>query len=236
MPIFYLDKLHNMGEEFEITDTQLLFHLRAFRLREKESITFFTHGKKMFCKVVKTLRDSIICEVEKVAECTFPEIDISIVQAVIERGSLESVLRLNIPLFVSKFIFFKADRSNYKLNDKIEKRLNQIALSVAEQSEVCYSPYIVYKERLKDALNFLDFGSELFLLDLKSSGNIFSSLNEIKFSKKAAFIVGPEGGFSVEELDFARSIDIKRIKLSSGVFRSEFAGFVASILLRELTS
>ncbi len=236
MPIFYLDKLHSMGEEFEIVDAQLLFHLRAFRLREKESVIFFTQGKKMFCRVIKTLRDSIICKVEKVVECTFPEIDISIVQAVIEKSNLESVLRLNIPLFVSKFVFFKADRSNYKLNDRTEKRLTQIALSVAEQSEVCYYPYIVYKERLKDALNSLDYGSKLFLLDPKGCKNILFSLNEIKFSKKVAFIIGPEGGFSSEELDFVRGSDIKIIKLSSGVFRSEFAGFVVSILLRELTS
>lgn len=44
------------------------------------------------------------------------------------------------------------------------------------------------------------------------------------------FLIGPEGGFENEEVDFARSLNISTLILGENILRTETAAIAASIL------
>ena len=49
-------------------------------------------------------------------------------------------------------------------------------------------------------------------------------LNEVESNQKIGFIIGPEGGFSIEEIEKIRNAGIKTITLGKRILRTETAG------------
>lgn len=236
MPILYFEEEPSENSEFEILDERLVRHLRALRYRENDEVEFFRSGKKYICKLLLNERNLFKFRALKIVECNYPKPHVSLAQAIIDKENLETIIRLNIPLFVSQFIFFRSERSNFKISEKAMKRLLQVGLSVSEQSEVCFFPDLCYKNSLEDALEYISNESSVFVLDINATKKISCFKEKIKNCDKISIFVGPEGGFSEKEKALFEKYNAQLIKLSSAIFRSEIAGFASIILLREILS
>ncbi len=237
MPVLFIETLPKLGEEFEVKDHERLKHFKALRVCKGELMSFFCPGFKILAEVVDVSPRSFLFRTEEISDAVFPKPRITLLQGVIDKQSLENIVRINVPLFVMNFVFFRAKRSNHILSEQFIQRLCKISLSVAEQSEVCFIPQISYKDNLKSTLDTFDFGKTgVFMLDPSSGKKLSDFLNELSSKEEICFLVGPEGGFAPEELKAITDMNINAVRIPSGVFRSEIAGFAASILLRELTS
>ncbi len=234
MPVFYLDKPPALQEEFEIKDAELVNHLNVFRIKEKEIVKFFSQEQIYVCEVKAFSKKGIKIFVQKSFAASYPKLRTSIVQGLIDKICLEETIRLNIPLYVQRFIFFRGERSNFALNDKIERRLSIIARTAAEQSEVCFLPEIVFADSLDGVFNMLSKHDIILLMDPSSICTLSDYTEKIKVSGSVAFIVGPEGGFSDREIISMKDNQVNSFSLKTGIFRSELAGFAASLLVREL--
>jgi len=234
MPVFYLDKPPALQEEFEIKDVELVNHLNVFRMKEKEIVKFFSQGQIYVCEVKSFSKKGIKIFVQKSFAASYPKLRISIVQGLIDKICLEETIRLNIPLYAQRFIFFRGERSNFTLNDKIERRLSIVARSTAEQSEVCFLPEIAFADSLDGIFDILSKDDIILVMDPSSIRTLSDYTEKIKVSGSVAFIVGPEGGFSEREMMLIKENQVSSFSLKTGIFRSELAGFAASLLAREL--
>ncbi|MCU7818267.1 MAG: 16S rRNA (uracil(1498)-N(3))-methyltransferase [gamma proteobacterium symbiont of Lucinoma myriamae] len=126
-------------------------------------------------------------------------------------------------------------RSNLrKLNDKQlqKKRLHWqgVATSACEQSGRTTLVNIMPPIQVE---KISEFKAELNLLLSPTAQSNVSDLQSIK-AKSINIFIGPEGGLSSEEIDWAVNQDFQEIKLGNRVLRTETAGLVILSILQFL--
>lgn len=137
--------------------------------------------------------------------------------------------------FIEKSIEMGIDRitpiiCNFSERKKLKKdRLNKIAIAAMKQSLSFYKPQIddavEYKEFVKTAKY-----EKKFIAYCKAEKNFanFETANEY------LFLVGPEGGFSEQEVEFAIKNGYSEIKISNSRLRTETAGIMISSAINVL--
>ncbi len=108
---------------------------------------------------------------------------------------------------------------------KIE-RLQKIAISALKQSKNAYLPQIEPMRKLEDFLK-QDLDCQKFI----AVCNAEKKFKDIKFAEKILFLVGPEGGFSEQEIEMAEKSGFEKIVLTNNILRTETAGvFITSVV------
>ncbi len=234
MPIFYYH-IKKDAQEIAVEEKTLIHHLRdVMRVGKNESIRFFDNNYIYTTKVREITKTKIACHIEKKTRAKQFLPEISIVQSIIKPQLLEEVIKLCVPVGVQTFFFTKMDKSQkYNIEKKIQ-RLNAIALSVAEQSEVAFIPKVALLNGIED---FFKLKDESFSIVLEPSAqqNIISLLKNTML-KKLSIMIGPEGVFSKKEMEMFNVHNIPFVFLNTGIFRSELAGFASTLIVRELAS
>ena len=109
---------------------------------------------------------------------------------------------------------------------KIE-RLEKIAIAAMKQSKNTFKPQIDPLTEFKNFVNSQQLPENKFIALCQSTKTLFEQINTN--TNNFLVIIGPEGGFTDEEIKFSLSKNITPIRLSSNTLRTETAGiFVAS--------
>ncbi len=162
----------------------------------------------------------------------FPEITILISALPSEKIDF-SVQKLT-ELGTDRIVIFFSKRSKikpYKEKNKKIERLKKIAVSAIKQSKNPYLPEI----EIVDSLKTLDFSLFNLKLLFNIKGN-FLIKSEMKNITKIAAVIGPEGGFDKEEIDFLKENGFKETKIAPYILRSETAAISAVSILRYIFS
>ena len=114
-------------------------------------------------------------------------------------------------------------------------RWRSIAKEAAEQCERLTIPHVVAPEKLADLLVQKREGEDLIvfmLAERSSSPHLLDFLgNHSDAPQKALIVVGPEGGFTEEELHLASESNLTLVSLGSRILRSETAAIYATSLI-----
>jgi 16S rRNA (uracil1498-N3)-methyltransferase len=148
-----------------------------------------------------------------VAPCKYPVI---VIQAALIESKLSETIKRGIEIGVDNFIIYNAKLSEpycYKKAIVRQERLIDLAIDASRQCGRVFVPQIIFKDSLSMVLKS-DLNNVLGIYG-DISGNILLSsiLKQIEpISKSLAVIVGPEGGFSkqeITELNQAHCVGVK---------------------------
>jgi 16S rRNA (uracil1498-N3)-methyltransferase len=144
--------------------------------------------------------------------------------SILKRENFELVVQKVTEIGISKIVPIICERT---IKTEIRKeRLEKIIKEASEQSGRITVP------ELKDAISFdqaIESAKENdsnLLFDI--SGELVKSYETNPH--KIGLFIGPEGGWSEEELELAKSSNFKTIRLSELTFRAETAAIIASYL------
>lgn len=216
--------------ELILDDKEILHQLKnVFRVQTgQEMILFNGNGGEYLGKVVNMEKNKIFLRVEEnpCNKTVEPKININLCQALIKKDNFEWVIQKGTEVGVSFFTPVLAERSEKKgLN---QTRLEKIAQEAAEQSGRLLVPQISEIKSLSKALKELK--GQKILLDA-SGESVASFAKEMQKLKEINVFVGPEGGWSQDELLLARENGAKIINLGPRILRSETAGIVAATIV-----
>jgi 16S rRNA (uracil1498-N3)-methyltransferase len=112
-------------------------------------------------------------------------------------------------------------------------RWQSIILEAAQQSRRGKLPVLHNVVQFREAC---DSATGLSLLPweeekVRGIGAVLAGLPKIENASEVAIFVGPEGGFSAHEVDFARSCGIEPVSLGSRILRAETAGLVTTAIV-----
>ena len=151
---------------------------------------------------------------------------------------MEHVFKMNGMLGVEKFIPTITERCYEKrIEDFSNDRCYSILKDSAEVSKSIKIPTISNNMKFKEAIEFsktLDYSVILF--EDENVNCIYDFLKEVDVTYprevSIGIFVGPEGGFSEEEVVFAKDRGVKSIRLFRNILRTEYAAFsaISSIL------
>jgi 16S rRNA (uracil1498-N3)-methyltransferase len=164
-----------------------------------------------------------------------PAVEITLYQSLLSREKFEWVLQKCTEVGVKRFVPIETFRSIVRKEsinaNKIERR-RQIIQEAAEQSGRGRIPELAQAINFEEAITKLDGYDYKFMAHTQAEGKSLQQyLKDNKKNKRIALFIGPEGGFTENEVQSAKDNNIVLISLGRRVLRTETAAVVASSLI-----
>ena len=222
---FYIEG--QIGKELRIDNKELLHQWqKVFRLKASDRVVVFNGGDSEYEGYFKLLaKNEAVLVIDKETKVeNLVKTELHLFQSIIKKDNFELIVEKCTEIGVSAFHPLISERSEKK--DLNVERLNKISKEAAEQSGKTKLPEIFNPEKL--AKTVADFDGELFVLDF--GGEEVARLNLAK-GKKIGVLIGPEGGWSDNEILWFEEKGIKSVSFGSQTLRAETAAIVVSALI-----
>jgi len=228
MQKYFVDKL-----DLQIDNKNDLFHIKkVMRCKVGSEIIIcdqlFDYRVKIR-SLENTLTYEIIEKIENVNELTS---HVTLAFGLLKGDKNEFVIQKAVELGVNEIILIELEHSVSKIKeDKKSKKLiryQKIAREAAEQSERLIIPEV----KIISELNcLLDYQNRFFAYERSKESNTLSSIKD----QELLILIGPEGGFSNNELTFMRAHNFYEITFGKRILRAETAAIYCLAVISELS-
>jgi 16S rRNA (uracil1498-N3)-methyltransferase len=225
---FFIDK-KNISAGTVIIKGEEAHHIKdVIRLRTGDRFLGFDgEGNTYTLRIIK-LKDYIEAEIEKVTkrELVIPKILLAC--ALPKKNKIEYIIEKATELGVAEIVPMITERTIVKISEKEkaakQKRWEKIALEASKQCARNTLPKIYEPTNLKEAIKKIEvLGYRKKIIPCLCEGTRY--LNEVisKDTEEAAVVVGPEGGFTRNEIDFARENGFESVSLGPLILKVDTA-------------
>ncbi len=221
------------GKPILSIDGEENFHLsRVLRVRAGEKILATDGaGKTLLCVVSSVGKNSSLCHVlEEYNNLNAPSRDFCIAMALLKPISkIETAIEKCTELGTHKFLLFYSERSE-KAIPRLE-RLQAILKAAVKQSLRSRIPELVFLENLNQVVErSVGYGQKMVLHE-KAETMAAERLSGMIPGTSVIALIGPEGGFSDNEIAYLIENRYASLSLGKGRLRSETAAISAATLL-----
>jgi 16S rRNA (uracil1498-N3)-methyltransferase len=165
------------------------------------------------------------------------KIRIHLFQALSSNEKMDLVVQKAVELGVQAITPIIASRSQMRLKDeKRDKKLQhwqQIAISACEQSGRAVIPEVYPVSLLTESMNQIDDAALNIMLDPEAKTQL-NQLASMDTPSHINVLIGPEGGFSEDEIQLCRSKKVITVNLGPRILRTETAPIATLALLQYL--
>lgn len=209
---------HEYQDGFVIISSQEFQHLtKVRRCKVGDSIVAFNGDGYDYHLVIKEIKkDKAICSIiKKELNHAMQDRRITVYLAMIKNDALSTAIDNLAELNVSHVKLFKSANSVASIDENKLNKLKSYSIQASKQCERADIMYvsIIDKRQIKEDISV--YKNRFFAYE--------NSTQKItKFSGDFAVIIGPEGGFSSDEVEFFSSF-AKNISLSKTILRAEVA-------------
>ena len=233
MPRFFIDASQISDNAVIITGNDAYHISYSLRMRVGEKILVCDNNLIEYqCEITNFTKEKVEAKIlsSKKSE-NEPPYDAVIYQAVVKGDKFDTVVQKVIETGAKRIVPFISSRCIVKLDDKSKanklERWNKIAKDASEQCgracKIEVGRVLTYDEMLLDALK-----ADLPIICYESENK--TSIKRVirsKDFKSVSIIIGPEGGFSEEEVKSAVSKGINCCTLGNRILRTETAATYA---------
>jgi len=218
---------HNLTEGQSITLSDDLGHYlrHVMRLHEGDPITLFNgKGGEYQASINQLSKQLSSCYVETYQDISRElNLPIHIVQCANKSEKIETVLQKGTELGAASFQIANSQRATLKLSGlKLEKRLQRwqkIIIEAAEQSERTALPSLHWCNHLND----IQSSGQLFTLHPHQAKPWAMVRDHLAQASAITFAVGPEGGWSHDDLNILQTKGFQTLRFGSRIMRTETA-------------
>lgn len=217
-------------------------HVRVLRLAVGDAVTLFDGDPNKSvgeaAAIIKLIdKKSVVVEISvwrsRSAESS---LDISLMQALALGDKMDLIVQKAVELGATEVVPLRAARATVKLDaDRAEKRVlhwNAVAVSACEQCGRNRVPSVTDIRSLDSAVTQgLTQGRRLAILH-PDGGESLTSWAAQTPDAPLALLVGPEGGFTDQEIAQAVSLGVTKVTFGPRVLRTETAGLAALAALQ----
>jgi 16S rRNA (uracil1498-N3)-methyltransferase len=168
-----------------------------------------------------------------------PGIRLTLAAGLSAGGKFNEVVQRGTEIGVSRFIPLLTDKSKVKLDDpkrhnNRQKRLEKVALAAMKQCRRSYRPDISGPVLFDEYVKEFDDSALNIIFHTDSESRTLNNLEIRTNIKRVNLLVGPEAGFSSEEVIKAVKSGFIPVSLGRRILRTETAGPVVSALVLQL--
>ena len=193
-------------------------------------------GYEYECRIVSVHKKEIRAEViSKSPYSAESPVSITVVQGISKGERMDIAIQKSTELGAVRIVPVITERTQVKQTHKVE-RWRKIALSAAEQSGRDKVPDIDEPVRLEEFLGSIaPVSAGIIFFEEKRERNLKEVLSGFKGTKEITVLIGPEGGFTREEVAAATEKGFTEASLGPRILRTETAPITAlSIIQYEL--
>lgn len=237
---FFADPGQIEGNVIHITGSDVNHIKNVLRMRlNEEMVVSDGQGKDYRCYIEELGEWEVLAHViyAQEADAELPG-KIYLFQGLPKGDKMELIIQKAVELGAHQIIPVATSRSVVRLDaKKAEKktaRWQQIAEGAAKQSGRAYIPQVGPVCSYREALTQAE-GCDVRLIPYEMASNMEKTKNiigAVRPGQSVAVFIGPEGGFSEEEISMAEEAGLKPITLGRRILRTETAGLaLLSVLM-----
>lgn len=210
---------------------------RSLRLAAGETVQLFNGTGKLWTGTIGfSSEETWVDVVKSEAPAVESPLAVTLLQSFVSPDKTEWIVEKAVEAGVAEILLAPAARSVTRLSgDRLEKRvarLKDIAVSASEQCGRNVVPPIRAFSSLEAALRAASSDMKLILSPGADARERPAGLRP--GLQSAAVAVGPEGGFSPEEIELAQTLGWQPQLLGPRVLRTETAGLAAAVWLQAI--
>jgi len=215
-------------------DAEQSSHLvSVLRLKEGERIAVFDGaGHEFECRIAKASKSGTLLSVTGRIDPPSPEspLRLTLALSLLKNDKFDLVVQKAVELGVSRLVPVETERSDVPIKGA-EKRLDRWRKISVEASKQCGRALLMEVSSpvvFSDLLEGIEGPSVMFT---ERSGG---PLREVAVSDSMTVMIGPEGGWTDEEIQAAESSGAALVTLKGRILRAETAAITAAALIQHL--
>lgn len=227
---FYHDSPLLLNHTITLKDQEFHHLVNVMRISKGDRVELIDGRGTLAEASVETIqKHQAILNVFKVKASLSPPSKIILAQAIPRMPRIDFILEKGTELGMTDLWFFPGDRSERKIfTDHQMQRMQIIMISAIKQSGRLHLPVIQMKPKL---LEWEVLPHDLYYGDVSSEALPFAQAFRNNSKKDVIFCVGPESGFSDEEIKRLNSLGAKGVKLNEFTLRTDTAAVCALSLI-----
>lgn len=239
---FFVDNCNDYYENITITGNDVNHIKNVLRLKCGEHVLVSNgNGTDYECSIEEIDSDTVTVRIVDVTKnaAELP-VSITLFQGMPKSDKLELIIQKGVELGVKEIVPVITRRSVVKIDDKKAgkklERYNSIAESAGKQSGRGIIPEVKEFMSFKQAIEYAKTLDMNIIPYEEAKGMEYSRevVRDVKNHKSLGIFIGPEGGFTAEEVELAMSMGAKCITLGNRILRTETAGLaILSIIMFE---
>ncbi|MGI6123866.1 MAG: 16S rRNA (uracil(1498)-N(3))-methyltransferase [Acetivibrionales bacterium] len=171
-----------------------------------------------------------------------PQTHVTLFQGVLKGEKMDLIIQKGVELGVHRIVPVITNRTVVKLNkkdsEKKAERWSKIAREAAKQCRRAYVPEVTEPISFDESLlKAKEFGATLFLYENEGKKCLKETLKCYTINKieDISLFVGPEGGFTLQEVENCKDLGYDIVGLGKRILRAETAAIsVLSIIMYEM--
>ncbi len=232
MQQFFLSDELNIGESIRLPEEIANQLLRVLRMREGDKIRLIDGEGRPYLAEVKPAKKACFATVlERLVELREHPVRIHLRLAKIKKDKWEWTLQKATELGVSAIsplVTEHVNQKDFRDEKKLKLRYQKIMQEAAEQAERHRIPDLLDEARLEDLFP-LEGGLSIVCAE-RTAGEtptLLELLREKGPIREAEILIGPEGGYSQEELESLENRGFQLVSLGPRILRAETAAILA---------
>ncbi|MGL5125737.1 MAG: RsmE family RNA methyltransferase [Fusobacteriaceae bacterium] len=210
-------------------------HLKnAFRVKIGEKIRGVDGEKEYLLEIIEIEKKEIIAKIIEVREDEFSSsVQIDAAIGMLKNDKMNLTIQKLTEIGIMKIIPFFSKRCIVKINEKKDK-WDLISKEALKQCQGVKFVEIPEPVKLKD-IKLKEYDLVIVPYEEDKENNLKNILKNIGIEpQKILYIVGPEGGFSEEEIQYLKDEKCKIVTLGRRILRAETASIVVGgVLINE---
>ncbi|MBQ9415214.1 MAG: 16S rRNA (uracil(1498)-N(3))-methyltransferase [Clostridia bacterium] len=203
---------------------------------EKILVTDRNTSTRYECTLTQIQPQLVLCHIEEIQDSVAePPYQVTLFQALPKADKMEWIIQKSVECGVSAIVPFASSRCIVKLDREKGKqkteRWNKISLEAAKQCKRGIVPPVLDVHSFDQARMRLQENSfDLILICYENEGTCTFKQALDAWKKKdlrLALVIGPEGGFSLQEVEMMQTQNAKSVSLGNRILRTETAPIVA---------
>ncbi len=241
---FYTPPEHISGNELTISGQEYRHIVHVLRKRNGDTIFVIDGCGSVYMALITAIDNKhIVASIQKKSRFHHePMLQVTLATGVPKGGRYDWIIEKGTELGVSAFVPLVTERSVRSGNEHKHERWKRLAIAAMKQSTRCVLPEITPPMTLDELIRNRPACDYQFIAHpaegVKSLIQLIPERRRVVNSKpsikSAMILIGPEGGFSPTELQFALSHQFQPFTLGERRLRTETAAILATGLVLEL--
>jgi len=241
MPKFFIQKSNLFQNSLEITGQDAYHIAKVLRMREGEKLVVVDEEKTEYVTVIKSIGKNSVCtEILCFAKNDQePEVDITLFQGIPKQAKMESIIQKSVEIGARAIIPVMTERTVIKMDGTDSNKLSRWRKIAKEAAKQCQRGIIPLVENPVTYTHIVSMISKYDLIILPYEKELNTKISQCIKAKEsirnACVIIGPEGGFTEQEVKIAMQQGAIPVNLGARMLRTETASIVAlTLLMHEL--
>jgi 16S rRNA (uracil1498-N3)-methyltransferase len=232
--LFFSQDVKENSVEFALTGNEFRHAMKVLRMKKGDTI-HVTNGEGLIVQGIITSinKRDLIITIRQIKKMNPPEPAVYLGIGLIKHSHLELAIEKVTELGITGILPLE---TQYVVHRQFrERRLQEIIIAAVKQSLQAYKPFLYSPVNLTDIGDFIQ-DHQIDRIILFEKGGI--PIREVPLwkSQRILYLIGPEGGFSEEEMHFLKSLNSVVCTLSANRLRSETAAISGLVKILSIFS